>query len=279
MRNTLSGQPPLDDLSLFVVDEQRRWHFQADLHNVVDVSARLDRLGADKATRKSVLELWEATFRHSEFTGRSGTFFAFEGLGSIYWHMVAKLLLAVQECFRHATDPALAEELAKIYDDVREGLGFRKTPDVYGAFPTDPYSHTPRHRGAQQPGMTGQVKEEILTRWGELGVVVEGGQLRFAPRLLHRAEFFPASHRFTYVDVQRRDQIWELPANSLGFTYCQVPVCYQLADTVSILIERADGSQEPVRSNALGPDDSLSIFSRAGKVSRFTVFVPRADLR
>ncbi|CAN0044150.1 unnamed protein product, partial [Discosporangium mesarthrocarpum] len=43
------------------------------------------------------------------------------------------------------------------------------------AFPTDPYSHTNRH-GAQQPGMTGQVKEEIVTRFGELGVRIEGGQ-------------------------------------------------------------------------------------------------------
>ena len=41
--------------------------------------------------------LFEETFHHDEFTGRSGTFFAYEGLGSVYWHMVAKLLLAVQE--------------------------------------------------------------------------------------------------------------------------------------------------------------------------------------
>ena len=40
------------------------------------------------------------------------------------------------------------------YEDIRLGLGFTKTADVYGAFPTDAYSHSPRHIGAQQPGMT-----------------------------------------------------------------------------------------------------------------------------
>ena len=28
----------------------------------------------------------------------------------------------------------------------------------------------PKHTGAKQPGMTGQVKEDIINRWAELGV-------------------------------------------------------------------------------------------------------------
>jgi hypothetical protein len=282
-RNTLTGAPPLNDPSIFVADEQEQWHFQADLRSASDVAKRLDRLQADDDTRKAVLELWEATFSHSEFTGRSGTFFAFEGLGSIYWHMVVKLLLAVQECHREAlrkgSDPEVTKALAEAYDDVRQGLGFCKTPDAYGAFPTDPYSHSPRHRGAQQPGMTGQVKEEILTRWGELGIVVEDGRLNFAPRLLHQAEFFSSPQRLLYLDMQNREQSRELPANSLGFTYCQVPVSYQLADAASILVERADGTQETIRGSALGDTDSVSVLTRNGKISRLTVFVPRAELR
>ncbi len=35
-----------------------------------------------------------------EFTGRSSTMYAYEGIGSIYWHMVAKLLVAIQESVR-----------------------------------------------------------------------------------------------------------------------------------------------------------------------------------
>ena len=77
--------------------------------------------------------------------------------------MISKLLLAVQEKILQKNDPSIQQELHACYEDIRLGLGFTKTAQQYGAFPTDPYSHTPRHAGAQQPGMTGQVKEEILT--------------------------------------------------------------------------------------------------------------------
>lgn len=115
--------------------------------------------------------------------------FAYEGLGCIYWHMVAKLLLAVQESVFDAWDaggdgaPELPALIAH-YRAVRDGLGYRKRVGEYGAFPFDPYSHTAGEGGAQQPGMTGQVKEEILTRWGELGLRFERGQIRFDPVLL-----------------------------------------------------------------------------------------------
>ena len=106
-----------------------------------------------------ILDLFETTFQHSKFTGRSGTFFAFEGLGSIYWHMVSKLLLATEECTVKAMeggkDAATAEALKAAYYDIRRGLGFNKSPAEYGAFPTDPYSHTPAGQGAKQPGHDG----------------------------------------------------------------------------------------------------------------------------
>jgi hypothetical protein len=282
-RNTFSGPPPLPDRSLFVKDDGGRWHFQSDLRNAAEVSARLDKLNVDAPTRRAVLALWETTFRHSEFTGRSGTMFMFEGLGCIYWHMVAKLLLAVEENYHQAiaggADAATIEALANAYDDIRNGLGFRKSPKVYGAFPTDPYSHTPRHRGAQQPGMTGQVKEEILTRWGELGVEVNDGRLRFAPRLLRRSEFSVEPHAFQYTALNGGDTTWELGAGSLAFTYCQVPVCYILADLAGIEIERVDGRKEVLPSNSLSAEISASIFARHGKIARLVVRVPRAELR
>ena len=46
-----------------------------------------------------ILDIYEEMFDHQSFTGRSGTFYGYEGLGSIYWHMVSKLLLVVEECF------------------------------------------------------------------------------------------------------------------------------------------------------------------------------------
>jgi len=126
--------------------------------------------------------------------------------------------------------------------------------------------------------MTGQVKEEILIRWGELGIEVENGCLRFAPRLLHQSEFFTKPHSFSYVDLQGTERVWEMPAGTLGFTYCQVPFCYQLADRPGVCLQRYDGTLKDVPSPAIDRSDSNSIFARDGAFSRVTVFVPRGDI-
>jgi hypothetical protein len=151
----------------------------------------LEAAGADLGSALAPLATaYERLLRHHEFTGRSGTMFAYEGLGCTYWHMVAKLLLAVQERVFEAADASAPELPALVahYRRVRDGLGYRKSAAEYGAFPADPYSHTAGEGGAQQPGMTGQVKEEILTRWGELGLRFEQGLIHFDPVLLDLAE-------------------------------------------------------------------------------------------
>jgi hypothetical protein len=171
--------------------------FAANLSNRSDLEILLNRLAKVPEWKDLVIsegqqlaERYELVFHHKEFTGRSGAMFAFEGLGSVYWHMVSKLLLAVQENLWNAFDKSLDfKPWVDAYKDIREGLGYHKTPDKYGAFPFDPYSHTPLGRGAQQPGMTGQVKEEILTRWGELGLRWKSGELVIQPILLDKGEF------------------------------------------------------------------------------------------
>ena len=274
---------------VIVLDENGQAHFHADLVNAASLEALLEKLCADarwqaavQQDRAALLELWETVFHHRAFTGRSGTMFAFEGLGSIYWHMVAKLLVATEENHRRAVaGSAPAETVAGLraaYYDIRSGLGFTKTPENYGAFPTDPYSHTPRHLGAQQPGMTGQVKEEILTRWAELGVQVVNGALSFAPILLRRAEFFDQPRDFAYVAVDGRDQSWRLPSGSLAFTCCQVPVCYRLADTSTIIVENCFGDRKTIAGQTLPSAESKAIFNRRGEIARLTVTLPPGNL-
>ena len=80
------------------------YRFSADFRNAGDLEQRLDEVHthygeAVDESRDAILELYEKVFNHRAFTGRSGGMFGFEGLGCIYWHMVAKLLLAVQESF------------------------------------------------------------------------------------------------------------------------------------------------------------------------------------
>jgi hypothetical protein len=273
-----------------VRDERGDVHFHGSFRNAKSVRPALADVGREDAWAElvaaegdGVAALFEELFDHASFTGRSGTFFAYEGLGSIYWHMVSKLLLAVQECHRRAREagegPERVAALAAAYDDVRAGLGFHKTPAEFGAFPTDPYSHTPAHAGAQQPGMTGQVKEDVLARLGELGVEVDGGRLGFAPTLLWRDEFLDAPQAVTARGVGGGVPL-ALESGSLAFTFCQVPVVYRLTDDDARLdVTWRDGETRTFSGAFLDPLTSRAVFDRTGAVERIDVTVNASDLR
>ena len=270
------------DTRIVLRDSGGALRFNPDYSNVGDLNATLEELAADygdavAAAREPLQALYERVFDHKSFTGRSGTMFGFEGLGSIYWHMVAKLLLAIEENFFWAiddgTNPATCQALGELYYRVREGIGFNKTPKEYGAFPTDPYSHTPKHAGARQPGMTGQVKEEILCRFAELGVRVKDGVVNFEPALLRRQEFSADPGELEYLDVDGDWKTVEVPANGLAFTWCQVPVVYRLDDNSEpgVTIKRANGSLDKTTELRLAAQDSKALFRRSGEIRRLTV--------
>jgi hypothetical protein len=272
------------DGTLIVRDEDGLCHFPGSYRNAKDVKRALDALRerdgyADlvDAEYDAILALFERAFDHTSFTGRSGTFFAYEGLGSIYWHMVSKLLLAVQETLLrgHAQgEPSsTVQALIDTYYDIRSGLGFNKPPDVYGAFPTDPYSHTPAGQGAKQPGMTGQVKEELVARMAELGAFVERGVLSFDTLMLREREFTAQETTFNYVDVHGQEQSMELPPGSLAYTFCQVPIVYTRSDDDRVDIAHANGRQRQVAGLCLDTETSGHVFRRDGQIGRITVYV------
>lgn len=215
-------------------DEDGGYHFHASYRNAAGLPDDL-------------AQIYESVFHHHAFTGRSGTFYKYEGLGCIYWHMVSKLLLAVGETIQANSQvrPATADSqatmlrLRKQYAEIREGLGSHKKPEEYGSFPFDPYSHTPSMAGVQQPGMTGQVKEDILNRWFELGVSVRDGQITFCPTMLTDSDF--------------RD-------GELRFTYCGTEVVYSRKSKVE--------SQKPY---TLTKEQSQHIFARDGKIKQLII--------
>jgi len=234
-----------------------------------EILSQLSTVGyARQVGRESsrILELYEKMFEHRAFTGRSGTFFGYEGLGCIYWHMVSKLLFAAQESFFRATGTPVQDALAKCYHDIRAGIGDLKTPTEYGAFPMDPYSHTPAHSGARQPGLTGQVKEDILCRFGELGVSVQAGRIQFKPRLLREDEFIKSPDEFRYFDVDGCQRRIQMKSGCLAFTYCQVPVIYRLSSSEFITIEFTDGEKFRQDEPRLDKPVSAAIFQRTGQV-------------
>jgi hypothetical protein len=273
------------DDRIVACDADGCYRFNAAFTNVGDLDAQLEALceiypGDVEASREPLRALYERVFRHREFTGRSGSMFGFEGLGCIYWHMVSKLLLAVQENFFAALDDdagaEVCQRLGGLYYRVRDGIGFNKTPAEYGAFPTDPYSHTPGHGGAQQPGMTGQVKEEVLSRFGELGLRVAHGEVRFDPRLLRAREFSSAARRFRFLDVLGQWQDLAVPTRGLAFTWCQVPIVYRLRDGCrpALAITLRDGSIQALPQLSLPAPLSAGLFRRNGDIRQISLDLP-----
>jgi hypothetical protein len=268
------------DKTLITRDEDGNYHFSGQIHNLKDVTRSLDELkchpqyaGLVKVEAKKIEALFENTFHHNEFTGRSGTFFAYEGLGSIYWHMVSKLLLAVQETILRTRSESSSGALIEKYADIRRGQCFNKTPTVYGAFPIDPYSHTPKGQGAKQPGMTGLVKEEIITRQIELGLSIENGNLGFDFLLLDRHEFLGTKSIFSFRSVDGQQQQIELKAGSLAYSICQVPVLLQASSMNSIQIHLSDGSHQQIKGHVLDSITSRHIFQRDGFVHHLCVSI------
>lgn len=257
-------------------------------------------------------DLYEQVFNHQAFTGRSGTFYKYEGLGCIYWHMVSKLLLAVGENIASETKEEKTKEKSQItehnrlssldfersglspkegehdrlssssaailplstidclkqhYYAIREGIGSHKRPDEYGSFPFDAYSHTPSMAGVQQPGMTGQVKEDILSRFFELGLSVENGELHINPYMLQDEDFLNGE---------------------LRFTYCHTPFVYQKGENKGIDIQFIQNNNVQVKlddylrrvnnakesTNYFIPTEiAQHIFARDGFIKQITVTI------
>ena len=127
--------------------------------------------------------------------------------------------------------------------------------------------------------MTGQVKEEILCRFGELGVRVDNGTVRIQPSLLRAREFMAKSRDTGYVDVDGNWQTVAVPENGLLFTWCQVPIVYTLDDgaEASVTVICDDGTEQTFTQMVISPELSEELFQRSGRIRRINVSL-RANL-
>jgi len=271
-----------DNRDIVLKDKQGIYHFDGEIYNSAVLKSRLEKMRRDSSNEitdediNKAMQIYESVFNHKYFTGRSGTFFKYEGLGSIYWHMVSKLVLAVQETYYQAIENgANADELKKLkkyYYEIKGGIGVHKSPDKYGAFPTDPYSHTPSFAGVQQPGMTGQVKEDFISRIRELGIQVKRGKIIFNTSLLNRDEFLTEEKTFEYFDTNGKKVSIQLSKNSLAFTYCQTPIIYLKSDKSKVCVYKENTTVE-LNSLELTLEDSQSLFRRDGTIEKIEVYV------
>ncbi len=240
-------------------------HFAGPFRNAGILEEYLDRLIEQEELNlqpreiKDLFEVYELLFNHHAFTGRSGSFFKYEGLGSVYWHMVSKLGLAVAENISRVTAGSDSENylpaLLDIYREIKAGIGAEKNPEEYGAIPTDPYSHTPAMYGAQQPGMTGQVKEDIISRWMELGIEITDGVICFHGEWIEPGEFDASG--------------------KLEFTFGGVPFTYVKGGSEKTEIHLSTKDHPDVCSHVIGPPYSKEIFSRSGNVQKVIVHFAR----
>ncbi len=266
------------------------YHFNGNFNNANDLLTALNELEAQSefkdlvvTDKEKVLQLFEEVFNHKAFTGRSGTFYGYEGLGSIYWHMVSKLHLAVEEVCEIAVlnkqNVDIISSLQHHFNEIGAGIGIHKSAKVYGAFPTDPYSHTPWHRGAQQPGMTGQVKEDILTRIAELGVKICNGKIKFQPTLLKKEEFLSQETKANFILVDGSEKTLTIEKNALAFTYCQIPIIYKISNSNQIQLVYTNSESQTIEGLELTKDKSSMVFFRTNQIAQINVFVTEENLR
>jgi len=277
------------NVQLIEKDIEGHYHFNGNFRNARDLKNALMEISKTEYSslvekdRNLVLQIFEEVFNHKAFTGRSGTFFGYEGLGSIYWHMVSKLQLAVLECCVNAKENKesadVINSLTDHYYDINEGIGVHKQPSVYGAFSTDPYSHTPEGKGVKQPGMTGQVKEDILCRIGEMGVGVFEGRLCFKPFILKRNEFLTKDKSFDYVDIHSIPKQILLRKKSICFSYCQVPVVYRLSEKENVEVLMKNDTIKSFDDLSIDTNTSSKIFERTGEVIEIVVNIKETMLK
>jgi hypothetical protein len=262
-------------------DALGEYHFNSTFRNADVLELALNNLKVGSYSqlveeeKEKVLAIYEEVFDHQSFTGRSGTFFGYEGLGSIYWHMVSKLLLATQECFFKAIAESagtkITGRLKQHYYEIKAGIGLYKSPELYGAFPTDAHSHTPANAGAKQPGLTGQVKEDVIVRFGELALTVVNGSIVFEPALVNEEEILEKSQVFEFYSAKGEPVQLPLNKGQMGFTFCLTPVILNFSTKEKITVFYADSSTEEIAGLKLNHRISSLVFSRNGEIDRIEV--------
>ena len=261
----------------FFKDETGNVRFHHSIAQSSDVEKWLEILEIDEMQANLVRDIYEEVFAHKQFTGRSGIMYKYEGIGCIFWHQNAKHLLGVQESFVKAAiaNDYETSELKKAYYRLRAGFGFTKTPKEWGAFPLEPYSHTPYKMPAQQPGMTGQAKEDVLLRTTELGAMVADGMIEFNPALLQIEEFLPREETFYYINGAGERCEVSLLENSLAFTVCRTPIIYQLSDSVGLKVYcRAGEVLYSAESLKLNQEWSQKVFGGDVQIGKIEVTFP-----
>jgi hypothetical protein len=119
-----------------------------------------------------------------------------------------------------------------------------------------------------------------LTRFGELGVRVSEGAVRFEVALLRAREFVASPQVFRFLDVDGQWQELTVPKSGLAFTWCQVPIVYRLDDSAepAVTVTLNDGSRVTPIGLTLPTGLSAELFLRSGRIRRVELVATRSQL-
>ena len=174
--------------------------------------------------------------------------------------------------------PVHARPRARCTSGSAPGSATRRRVAEYGAFPTDPYSHTPRRRRREaarhdRAGEGGDPHPLRRTRRPRRGRHACASR----PSLLRADEFLDAAGGLRATSTSTgRARTLPLPAGSLAFTLCQVPVVYRRTDGAAR--HRGRPRRRLRRSSMAGRHarrrrSSADLLARSGR-SRLEVGVP-----
>jgi hypothetical protein len=117
------------------------------------------------------------------------------------------------------------------------------------------------------------VKEDIISRFGELGVIVTNGEIHFKTDLMNADEFLTEERDFKFINVNGGQDSITLQSGSFGFTYCQVPVVYIKSDSEKITVYQSNNEIIEIDDMKLSIELSKAVFNREGSVKKIEVSV------
>ena len=97
--------------------------------------------------------------------------------------------------------------------------------------------------------------------------------------MLRKDEFLSESKTFTHIDVAQKDETFELSTGELAFSYCQVPIIYQLSEGEGVEIILKDGKTQQSDTRILDQTTCNELFSRSGQIQKIKVKIPQSILK
>ena len=108
---------------------------------------------------------------------------------------------------------------------------------------------------------------------------IKAGQFHFNPCLLRKSEFLTGDSTFNYLNVQGEPKQLALSKDALCFTYCQVPIVYQIAKKSSLEVINKNNKVTKFDTTSLDLETSQQIFERTGDIAQIIVNIKESALK